>query len=240
MFWSVFVTVTCIKILYIPSYRSTDFEVHRNWLAITHSLDLKTWYTEDTSPWTLDYPPYFAYFEYVLSQAAKYFDPQMLEVKNLNYASSATILFQRLSVIVTDFMFALGAKLCAQNLGKRPHQQQLMILLLLTNIGLFIVDHIHFQYNGFLSGLLLLSISSLASGSFIIAGIFFSALLMFKHIYLYCAPAFIVYMFRSYCFKSSANGKIIWSSFSLLNLILLGVSVIVNVAAAMGPFIATG
>ncbi|KAM4847147.1 dolichyl pyrophosphate Glc1Man9GlcNAc2 alpha-1,3-glucosyltransferase isoform X5 [Urocitellus parryii] len=202
--------VTLLKCLLIPTYHSTDFEVHRNWLAITHSLPISQWYYEATSEWTLDYPPFFAWFEYVLSHVAKYFDQAMLNVHNLNYCSSRTLFFQRFSVIFTDALFVYAVYECCKCIngkkaGKELTEKPKFILsvLLLWNFGLLIVDHIHFQYNGFLFGLMLLSIARLFQKRHVEGAFFFAVLLHFKHIYLYVAPAYGIYLLRSYCFTAN-------------------------------------
>ena len=79
-FIAVSVIATAMKILLLPCYHSTDLEVHRNWMAITYSFPLKSWYYEESSIWTLDYPPFFAYFEWFLSKIAVYFDKNIVQV----------------------------------------------------------------------------------------------------------------------------------------------------------------
>ncbi|KAG5513583.1 hypothetical protein PMAC_001015 [Pneumocystis sp. 'macacae'] len=178
---------------------STDFEVHRNWMALTYSLPLSKWYYDDTSQWTLDYPPFFCWMEYLFSLFGQWIDPEMLKVTNLNYAK------KRLSKIVA--------------------------ISIVLSPGLFIIDHIHFQYNGFLYGLLLLSICYAKNFDKILRScVIFFILLCFKHLYLYLAPAYFVYVMRVYCLSPSLR-------VNLKNTIKLTISAFLVIALAFGPFI---
>ncbi|KAM6984301.1 dolichyl pyrophosphate Glc1Man9GlcNAc2 alpha-1,3-glucosyltransferase isoform 1-T1 [Tautogolabrus adspersus] len=237
-----------LKCLFISAYHSTDFEVHRNWLAITHSLPVSRWYHENTSEWTLDYPPLFAWFEFGLSHVAQHFDRNMLQVENLNYDSPPTVLFQRLSVIFTDMVFIYAAKECCRCVQEQKGSRDVLnrpsfvlAVLLLWNFGLLIVDHLHFQYNGFLFGVLLLSVAKHLQSQHLQGALLFSILLNLKHIYLYVAPAYGVYLLRSFCFsQDNKNGSVRWRSFSPLRLLALGAIVVFVCALSFGPFIAMG
>ncbi|KAF5278621.1 hypothetical protein FQA39_LY00663 [Lamprigera yunnana] len=240
MIFIIFLLISCIKLLLIPAYRSTDFEVHRNWLAITYNLPIDKWYFENSSEWTLDYPPLFAWFEYILSIFASWVDTNMLILNNHNYASFRTILFQRMSVIFTDAVFAYGVYRCCLVLKKNWRSKVILPLLLIANTGLLFIDHIHFQYNGIMYGLLLLSCANIIQGHFLNGAFWFLILLNFKHIYLYIAPVYFIYLLRNYCFvvkKLFFRLSYIFKSFSIKNTFYLGSAVILVFAITYVPFL---
>ncbi|CDO68706.1 hypothetical protein BN946_scf184652.g33 [Trametes cinnabarina] len=176
--WDILLASTCLKLLLFPAYRSTDFEVHRNWLAITHTLPISKWYYDTTSEWTLDYPPFFAYFEKLLSIPAYWLDPKIVDLNNLNYGAWSVIAYQRTTVILTELVLGAADRKLA-------------------------------------------------------SGFLFAVLLNFKHIYLYLAPAYFVYLLRSYCLSPT---------FALLpgRFLSLANAVILVFLASLGPFLLMG
>ncbi|XP_031333165.1 probable dolichyl pyrophosphate Glc1Man9GlcNAc2 alpha-1,3-glucosyltransferase isoform X2 [Photinus pyralis] len=162
----------------------------------------------------------------------------MLVLNNHNYASFKTILFQRLSVILTDAIFAYGSYRCSQIFRKSWKSQAVLPLLLLTNVGLLLVDHIHFQYNGIMFGFLLLSCANLFQANYLSGAFWFLVLLNFKHIYLYIAPAYFIYLLRNYCITSrNLSIKNVITGFSVRNTIYLGSTVILVFAVTFVPFV---
>ncbi|KAI2796087.1 glycosyl transferase [Blomia tropicalis] len=240
---------------FYPFFYSTDFEVHRNWMAIVSNLPISKWYSENTSQWTLDYPPFFAYFELCLSYFAPYFDLKMLHISKDGYTSTGTIFYQRSTVIITDLVYYYAVyvwlKLLSSKNGSnltkwaRPlmsedlrSSQFVYSFLFIFNVGHLIVDHIHFQYNGLLNGLLLLSIARMVNGQIYLSAFWFAILLNFKHIYLYMAPAYFIFLLFEHCievgqtFKSTKINWITLINLSLIVLVVFGISFV--------PFIVNG
>ncbi|CAI5729095.1 unnamed protein product [Hyaloperonospora brassicae] len=215
---ALFLFSVCLKLLLLPSYTSTDFEVHRNWLSLTYRLPRRLWYVDHTSPWTLDYPPLFAYFEYLLALvAAQVLDEkeQLLELRAEPILSPSLVLFQRLSVILSDVVlfYALYAY-CASwptvtttEWAFSTAKRGAIMLVTVLDAALLYVDHIHFQYNGMLLGLLILSATKFRLQQDCRGALYYTVLLLFKHIYLYAAPLYFVYLLGHYCYVKKAAVK---------------------------------
>ncbi len=164
-------------------------------------------------------------------------EPALLNVQNLGYDSWKTVYFQRASVILTELVLVYALHRYIQSSPpasrKTSHAAALSILL---SPGLLIIDHIHFQYNGFLYGILILSLVLARRDSTILySGILFAVLLCLKHIYLYLAPAYFVYLLRVYCLSQQSIFRVRFG-----NAMRLGIGVLSVFAIAMGPFIYWG
>ncbi|GAO18220.1 hypothetical protein UVI_02022860 [Ustilaginoidea virens] len=230
------IVATAFKVLLFPA-KSTDFEVHRNWLAITHSLPVSQWYYETTSEWTLDYPPFFAYFEWALAHLARLVDPAMVRLHNLNYESWRTVYFQRATVMLSELVLAYALQLFVDS-APAPSKRaaQVAALSAFLSPGLLIIDHVHFQYNGFMYGILVWSLVLARGKSTLLpSGLVFAALLCFKHIHLYLAPAYFVFLLRTYCLSPRSIFQLrYW------NCVKLGLGIVSVFAAAFGPFALMG
>ena len=200
--WNFWLCALFLKLLLIPDYESTDFDVHRNWLAITNGLPLKDWYYEHTSQWTLDYPPFFAYFEWFLSQFVPKIvrDDGCLDIVEVGQYGMPTIIFQRLTVIVSEILLFVVLQVSI-NMSDLSDKTQSFIIAssIVLSPGFLIVDHIHFQYNGFLFSILIASIVAAKHKKYLWCAAFYSMALCFKHIFLYLAPCYFVFLLRAYC-----------------------------------------
>lgn len=76
------------------------------------------------------------------------------------------------------------------------------------------------------------------NSTLLLSGLLFAALLCFKHIYLYLAPAYFVFLLRAYCLGQRAAFP--YFNIRFFNCIKLGVGIIVIFASAFGPFVLWG
>jgi alpha-1,3-glucosyltransferase len=185
----IFLIICLFKLLLLYSYKSTDYHVHRNWMSITRNLPCKDWYVDTTSPHTLDYPPFFAWFEYLLSFGCP-IDPKMCEIGQIDYDSFASLLYMRCTVFVSDLIFYLSLKWVCKDLND--------VLKVFLLPALIIIDNIHFQYNGILFGFFTLSYGLIKNGKYMyLSGTVFISLIFWKHLFVYMGPAYLVYFLKN-------------------------------------------
>eukprot|EP01102_Stenamoeba_stenopodia_P016729 TRINITY_DN5875_c0_g1_i1.p1 TRINITY_DN5875_c0_g1~~TRINITY_DN5875_c0_g1_i1.p1 ORF type:complete len:422 (+),score=23.69 TRINITY_DN5875_c0_g1_i1:331-1596(+) len=163
----------------------------------------------------------------------------MVIVGNHNYSSTATVLFQRFSVIVSDIVFYCGVSrlLKVSSSISRRNVRCLVASLALFEAGLMLVDHIHFQYNGMLMGLYLLSMSFICEGSNLVGAILFAVVLNFKHIFMYIAPVYFVYLLRVEVWGATSPKEKRTIHRLFFNFVRLGGVVICVFLVSFGPFL---
>ncbi|CEQ39575.1 SPOSA6832_01113 [Sporobolomyces salmonicolor] len=141
---------------------------------------------------------------------------------------------RRTTVIVSELVLVAAVLRWARR-SQRPDQATAYIISasLLFHPGLLIVDHIHFQYNGFLLGILLWSLTAAQENNLYACAALFTVLLNFKHIFIYLAPPFLVFLFRRHCFPPAGH-------FQLDRFVELGLVVVSICALSFGPFVLAG
>ncbi|KAI4116071.1 MAG: hypothetical protein LQ345_003442 [Seirophora villosa] len=158
----------------------------------------------------------------------------MLDVEALGYDSWQTIYFQRATVILTEMLLVYSLDRYVKSSPQSARQQcYAAALSIMLSPALLIIDHIHFQYNGFLYGILVLSVAAARTESnLLLSALLFAALLCMKHIYLYLAPAYFVYLFRVYCLSPQSMLRIRFG-----NAITLAFGLLFVFGTMFGPFI---
>ena len=106
------------------------------------------------------------------------------------------------------------------------------------NAGLLLVDHMHFQYNGLLLGLLILCLDCANRNQHLMLTVYFSILVLMKHLFVPLATVFGVYLLATHCYinrsSSKSNPVYTFSIFRLLQVVLIA---IVALLVCFGPFI---
>jgi len=133
----------------------------------------------------------------------------MLDIRADPYDSPETVWYQRVTVMLSDVVLFFAIAYYSSTWPKstvtieRPWSESKMLIVSCLSIlspGLFLVDHIHFQYNGFLLGILILSVACIRARNNLLAAALYTSLVMFKHLFVVMAPLYFVYVMLFVCY----------------------------------------
>lgn len=177
-----------------------DYEAQRHWMEITTQLPISQWYFHELEWWGLDYPPLTAYHSWVLGKVGSYIDPTWFYLHTSRGSDDETLkVFMRATVIVSEYLVYIPAAVIfvrrfSRLQGVQTWDASVALVAILLQPATMLIDHVHFQYNTVMLGLVLASASSIMAGRYMWSCVFFVFALGFKQMALYYAPAIFAYL----------------------------------------------
>ncbi|KYK56923.1 glucosyltransferase [Drechmeria coniospora] len=177
-----------------------DYEAQRHWMEVTTHLPISQWYFHDLQWWGLDYPPLTAYHSWLMGKIGQMINPAWFALYTSRGSDSATLkLFMRATVVVSEYLIYIPAAVVfVRRFGRLNHvapwNSSLSLVAILMQPATILIDHVHFQYNTVMLGLVLASMSSMLADRYKCAAVFFVAALGFKQMALYYALSVFAYL----------------------------------------------
>ena len=187
-----------------------DYEAQRHWMEITTHLPISQWYFHDLQWWGLDYPPLTAYHSWLCGTVGSLINPTWFALHTSRGSEDPTLkIFMRATVIVSEYLIYVPAAVIfirrySRLSGVSAWSMSLALTAFLMQPATILVDHVHFQYNTVMLGLVLASMSSLLAERYLWAAVFFVGALGFKQMALYYALPVFAYLLGS-CVRPRLN-----------------------------------
>ena len=169
-------------------------------MEITTHLPISQWYFHDLQWWGLDYPPLTAYHSWVLGKVGILINPEWFALFSSRGSQDANLkIFMRATVIVSEYLSYIPAAVVfvrrfSRLNGVSTWTASIALVAILMQPSTILIDHIHFQYNTVMLGLVLASMSSMLAERYMWAAVFFVAALGFKQMALYYAFTVFAYL----------------------------------------------
>ncbi|KAG6042068.1 hypothetical protein E4U41_006189 [Claviceps citrina] len=210
-----------------------DYEAQRHWMEVTTQLPISQWYFHDLQWWGLDYPPLTAYHSWVMGKIGGLVEPAWFALFSSRGSDDPTLkVFMRATVIVSEYIIYIPAVVVfarrySRLNGVSTWTSSVALVAILMQPATILIDHVHFQYNTVMLGLVLASINSMLAGRYKWAAVFFVAALGFKQMALYYALSVFAFLL----------GKCFWPRLDMDRLVGIGLVTLASFAVLVLPLI---
>lgn len=210
-----------------------DYEAQRHWMEVTAHLPISQWYFHDLQWWGLDYPPLTAYHSWLMGRIGCLIEPAWFALFTSRGSDDPTLkIFMRATVIISEYLIYIPAAVVfarrySRLSGVATWTSSVALVAILMQPATILIDHVHFQYNTVMLGLVLASINSMLAERYKWAAVFFVAALGFKQMALYYAFSVFAYLL----------GKCVQPRINIMRLTGIGLVTIASFAVLVLPLV---